>query len=49
MMFTGFSTEIGDRMEFRKYDGEIGDLESLHAYLRSVTILINQIKNKYGV
>lgn len=36
-------------MEFKKYAGEVSDLEALQDYLDSVTILINAIKYKYGV
>jgi hypothetical protein len=36
-------------MEYKPYAGDVADLESLRVYLDSVTILINALKQTYGV
>ncbi len=44
-----YSQILGINMEFKKYVGDVADLEALQDYLDSVTILINAIKQTYGV
>jgi hypothetical protein len=36
-------------MEYKPYTGDVTDLKTLQNYLDSVTILINSLKQVYGV
>ncbi len=36
-------------MEYKPYTGDVTDLKELQVYLDSVTILINALKQTYGV
>lgn len=36
-------------MEYKPYTGDVADLKALRVYLDSVTILINALKQTYGV
>jgi hypothetical protein len=40
---------LGKTMEFKPYKGDVADLKALRVYLDSVTILINTLKQTYGV
>ena len=40
---------LGTTMEFKPYKGDVADLKALRVYLDSVTILINTLKQTYGV
>jgi hypothetical protein len=49
MIHTGLYTDFGDNMEFTPYKGDVANLKELQEYLDSVTILINTLKQTYGV
>jgi len=44
-----YSQILGINMEYHPFGGDVADLKALQDYLDSVTILINALKQTYGV